>query len=323
MEQDARIFVAGGTTLAGATLLRTLAQRGYQAVSSEPTPAALTCRRSMTALFRDASPEYVFLTAGASGGIRANQTLPVELMEDNLAVILSVLSAARSCGARKLLYLASACCYPGLCRQPMREKDLFTGPVEPTSAPYATAKLAGLTLCGAYRAEYGAQFTGVLPASLYGPGDEFDPDAGHVIPALIARMEAARLRGDAYFTVWGTGSPRREFLYVDDLADACLFLMTYEKEESLIEGPINVGAGAEISIGDLAYLVARIVGYAGEIRFNPSYPDGAPRKYLDSSRLHALGWRPSVSLEEGLRRTCRWYREHRPAVPDRRGELHP
>ena len=249
--------------------------------------------------FAVAAPEFVFLAAGRSGGIHANQKYPADLIRDNLLVECNVVHSAFRFGVRKLLYLASSCVYPRECGQPMRTGSLLTGPFEPTNEAYAMAKMAGITLCRAYRKQHGADFISGIPANIFGPGDDFDPEDSHVIPALIGKMHHAKLQRLPSVELWGTGTPRREFLFSDDLANACVFLMNaYDRP-----GPINIGDGTDLSIRDLAGMVGVAVGYPGTIRFDPSKPDGMPRKALDASEILALGWRAKTPLEDALRAT--------------------
>jgi GDP-L-fucose synthase len=238
------------------------------------------------------------------GGIVANATYPADFIRDNLAIQLNVIDAAHRHGVRKLLFLGSSCVYPKHAPQPMKEEHLLTGPLEPTNEPYAVAKIAGLRMCQAYHRQYGSRFISVMPTNLYGPNDNFDLETSHVLPALIRRFHEARAAGAASVTLWGTGSPRREFLHVDDLANVCLFLMRHYEEPELV----NIGWGMDITIRELAGLVAGVVGYEGRVDWDTTRPDGTPRKLLDTSRLSALGWTPRIGLEEGVRGTVEWYR---------------
>ncbi len=248
-------------------------------------------------------PEHVFLAAAKVGGILANSTYPVDFLRDNLAIELAVIDAAYRHGTKKLLFLGSSCIYPKFAPQPIREEYLLTGELEPTNEPYAVAKIAGIKLCQAYREQYGEDFISVMPTNLYGPGDNFDLQTSHVLPALIRKFHEAKERGKSSVTIWGTGEPRREFLHVDDLAEACLFLMNnYSGNE-----PINVGTGSDISIRELAELVSEVVGYTGEIAYDTTKPDGTPRKLLEVSRLNSLGWRAITPLKVGIERTHAWF----------------
>jgi GDP-L-fucose synthase len=253
--------------------------------------------------FKANRPEYVYLVAGTVGGIMANSTRPAEFLYDNLMIHANVVDAARDVGVAKLLYLGSSCIYPRMADQPIVEPALLTGPLEPTNEAYAIAKIAGIKMCDAYRTQYGCDFVSAMPTNLYGPNDNFDLQSSHVLPALIRKFDDARRSGVDRVTVWGTGTPRREFLHVDDLADACVFLMERYEEP----GPINVGFGDDVAIAELAELVRDVVHPTATIDFDTSKPDGTPRKLLDSSRLQQLGWRPSIPLAEGVASTYEWY----------------
>ena len=303
MEKDARIHVAGAETPVGAALVRALARRGYGAVVGAANGVDLTDAGAVDRALAALAPEYVFVTGGRSGGIGLNQREPASLMRDNLLVAAHVLDAAWRHGVRKLLYLASSCAYPWACPQPLREEALMTGPLEPTSAPYAVAKLAGLTLCDAYRREHGAAFVAAIPGDSFGPGDDFGPEDSHVVAALIRKMHLARRTGAPAVEVWGTGAARRDFIFVDDLADACLYVMEHYDDTR----PINLGGGDDLSVAELATLVRDVVGYRGEIRFDRTRPDGAPVKVLDGSRLAALGWQRRTPMREALARTYAWF----------------
>lgn len=305
MDKDARIGVTGGETMIGAAILHELERQGYASVSKVDVASA-------DGMFARLKPEYVFDAAGKSGGIQANVAYPADLMMDNLNAAIQVIGAAHRHGVRKLIYLASSCGYPRVCPQPMKEEYLFTGDPEPTSAAYATAKLAGIRLCQAYRLQYGANFIAAIPANAFGPGDDFSGEDSHVIAALIRRMDEAEANGESSVDVWGSGTPRREFIYVDDLADACIHAMqTYEGE-----APINLGAGESMSIAELAEAVKTATGFQGEIVFDRSKPDGMPEKVLDTSKLGALGWRPRTPFLEALQTTCDWYRRRNaPTAP--------
>jgi GDP-L-fucose synthase len=308
MNHHSRIYVAGGgDTLIGAALLERLRAEGYaNLVGVPPDEPDLTFAGSVEAFFAQARPEYVFLTAGKSGGIGFNQARPAELMLDNLLVAAHVLDAAHRYGVRKLLYLASSCSYPREAPQPLAVSSLLSGPPEPTNAAYATAKLAGWQLCRAYRQQYGVCFLTGIPANAFGPHDDFSPQSGHVIPALLRRAHQARLHESPVLSIWGTGTARREFLYSRDLADACLFVMQhYDGEE-----PINLGGGEELSIREVAQAIAEVVGYRGELRFDTSKPDGMPRKVLDWAPLRALGYWPASDFRTALSETWNWMRQH-------------
>jgi GDP-L-fucose synthase len=307
LNQASRIYVAGGETLIGWTLLRRLRAAGFRnLVGVPPEEPDLTAAGQVEDFFSESRPEYVFLVAGKSGGIRANQTGPAELMLHNLLVTTHVVQSAHEHGVRKLLYLSSSCSYPRHAPQPLRVESLLTGPLEPTNAAYATAKLAGWQLCAAYRQQYGDRFHTAIPANLFGPHDDFGPDSGHVIPALIRKVHEARVRGEPEVTFWGTGRPRRDFIYSHDLADACLFVMqNYDESE-----PINLGGGTGLSIAEVARAVADVVGYRGRLRFDPTRPDGMPYKGLDASRLAGLGWRPATDFRVALTETYAWFMQH-------------
>ncbi len=301
---DARIYVAGHRGLVGSAIVRRLVRGGFSnLVLRSRAELELTDARAVAAFFAAERPTHVFLAAARVGGIAANAAAPVEFLRDNLAIELNVLQAAFEAGVRKLLFLGSSCIYPRLAPQPMREESLLGGPLEPTNEAYALAKIAGIKLGQAYRREYGAGFISAMPTNLYGPGDNFDLETSHVLPALLRKVHEAKLAGARQVVVWGSGEPRREFLHVDDLADACLFLMQhYDAAE-----PINVGVGSDVSIRELAQLICGVVGYTGDIVYDRSRPDGTPRKLLDVSRLTALGWRASIALPEGVRATYAWY----------------
>ncbi|MBM4221039.1 MAG: GDP-L-fucose synthase, partial [Gammaproteobacteria bacterium] len=268
-----------------------------------------------TAFFASERPEYVFLAAARVGGINANNTRPADFIYDNLAIAANTIHAAHASGCRRLLFLGSSCIYPRLAAQPMQESALLTGALEPTNEPYALAKIAGIKLCESYNRQHGTDFRSVMPTNLYGPNDNFDLATSHVLPALIRRFDAAKAAGASQVTIWGSGTPRREFLHVDDLAEACLLVMTLPKErhDALTQpmlSHINVGTGTDITISELAETIRDVVGFKGGIAFDSSYPDGAPRKLLDVGKLRSLGWAPRIGLVDGIRATWEWYREH-------------
>lgn len=298
------VFVAGGETLIGAALLRQLSAVGFSRLCGQSARQPdLTDAAAVDRFFALHKPEFVFHTAGKSGGIAENQSHPATLMHDNLALNLNIMEAAHRHGVRKLLYLASSCCYPRLCPQPMAVEQLMTGPLEPTNEAYATAKLSGLKMVQAYRAEFGDDFIAAIPANAFGIGDDFGPDRAHVIGALIHRMHEAKRSGDASVTVWGTGQPRREFIFADDLADACIFVMRHYSSAL----PINLGGGSDLSIRELAQMIRDAVGFEGELVFDASRPDGMPRKALDARPLAELGWIPGTSFQHGLEATYQGY----------------
>ncbi|MBY0233290.1 MAG: GDP-L-fucose synthase, partial [Gemmataceae bacterium] len=300
------VYVAGGDALIGSAVLRELEEAGFtRLVGMPPDEPDLTNPGQVEDFFSEYRPEYVIMAGGRSGGIGLNRRRPADLMMDNLLSTCHVLHSAHANGVKKLLYLASSCAYPRLAPQPLAVESLLAGPVEPTSMPYATAKLAGWQLCEAFRRQFGARFITGIPANAFGPWDDFDEDAGHVIPALIRRAYEARLRDEPELVVWGTGAPRREFIYAPDLARACLFVM--ENHEG---GIINLGGGASLSIAALARLVADVVGYRGAIRFDPGHPDGQPLKMLDSRPLREMGWRPRTEFRAALEATYTWFLHH-------------
>ncbi|MGE0798662.1 MAG: GDP-L-fucose synthase family protein [Lautropia sp.] len=315
MDRMARIYVAGHRGLVGSALTRALRAAGHQALVLR-TSAELDLRdpAATEAFFRQERPEYVFLAAAKVGGIVANDTYPVEFLAENLAIQGNVIGAAWRHGVKRLLFLGSSCIYPRLAPQPLREDSLLTGPLEPTNRAYALAKIAGIELCWSYNRQYGAKYLAVMPTNLYGPGDNYHPQNSHVIPGLIRRFHEARQAGAPSVTVWGTGTPMREFLYSDDMAEACLFLMNLDEQRfdgllgteaaasGRFEPPlINIGTGGDQTIAELARLVAATVGYQGEIVFDPTKPDGTPRKLLDVSRIRSTGWRHRVELAAGLK----------------------
>lgn len=296
--------MAGARTFIGAALLCQLERQGYSnVISARGEEPDLTDAARVDDFFAKTAPAYVFLAAGKSGGIGANQKYPAELLLDNLLVECHVVHSAWRHRVRKLLYLASSCSYPRQCPQPMREEALLTGPLEPTNEAYAIAKIAGIKLCESYRKQYGANLISGIPANVFGPGDDFGLEDSHVIAALMRKMHEAKMRRQSSVYIWGSGSPRREFIYVDDLADACIFLMeAYDAPQ-----PINIGSGSDVSIRELAGLIQEVVGYPGQLQFDPSKADGMPVKLLDSSRLNALGWRAKMSMQSALSATYAWF----------------
>jgi len=302
----ASIYVAGHRGLVGSAIVRRLGRDGYTNILGQTrNQLDLRDQTAVNAWFKVNRPDYVFLVAGTVGGILANSTRPAEFIYDNLMIHATIIEASRRYGVKRLLYLGSACIYPRECPQPIREEYLLSGPLEPTNEPYAIAKIAGIKLCESYNRQYGVDYRSVMPTNLYGPGDNYHPENSHVIPALIRRFHEAKEARAPKVTMWGTGTPRREFLFVDDMAEASVHVMrldakTYEANTQPMLSHINVGTGEDITIAELGRLVAKVVGYTGEIVQDTSKPDGAPRKLMDVSRLRALGWRPRVGLEEGL-----------------------
>lgn len=346
MNRDARIYVAGHTGLVGAAILRSLKAFGCRRlIIRTHKELDLLRQNDVEKFFLSEKPEYVFLAAAKVGGIWANNKLPAEFIYDNLMVQANVIHAAYQIGVKKLLFLGSSCIYPRDCAQPMKEEYLLSGKLEPTNEPYAIAKIAGIKMCQAYNRQYGTRFISVMPTNLYGPGDNFDLETSHVLPALIRKFHEAKTsdksqvtsdkrgnekseyvvsglksawadappasseRGErcstSSVTIWGTGTPKREFLHVDDLADACVFLMNRYEDSEII----NIGCGKDISIAELAELIKGVVGFEGSIRYDRTKPDGTPRKLLDVSRIQSIGWEPKISLREGIERTYRWYVE--------------
>jgi GDP-L-fucose synthase len=305
MNRNDPIYVAGHRGLVGSALVRALEKHGFANLLLRTRGELdLTDRDAVDAFFAEHRPAYVFLAAAKVGGIVANDTYPADFIRDNLSIQLHVIDAAHRYGVAKLLFLGSSCIYPKLCPQPMKEEYLLTGALEPTNSAYAVAKIAGIEMCKAYRRQYGCHFISVMPTNLYGPGDNYDLETSHVLPALIRKFHEAKGADAPTMTLWGTGSPRREFLHADDLAEACLFLMDrYDAPEI-----INIGVGKDASIRELAEMVAEATGFTGELVFDTSKPDGTPRKLLDVSRLTALGWRARISLREGIHRTVEEYR---------------
>jgi len=291
------VFVAGHGGMVGAALMRRLAQEDVELLTVKRSEVDLRDQAAVNSWFAGKRPQAVFLAAAKVGGIAANDALRGEFLYDNLMIAANVIHAAHVNGAEKLMFLGSSCIYPRLAPQPLREDSMLTGPLEPTNEPYAIAKIAGIKLVEAYRSQFGSDFINVMPTNLYGPGDNYHPEYSHVVAALIRRFHEAKVSGVSNVVVWGTGTPRREFLYVDDLADACIRLMkTYSSGEL-----VNIGTGKDVTIAEFARVVAATVGYAGEISFDPSRPDGTPRKLLDVSRLAKMGWRASTSLEDGIK----------------------
>ena len=307
MQKDAKIYVAGHRGMAGSAIVRRLQAGGYRnIVTRTRVELDLTDQAAMSAFMKVEKPEYIFLAAGKVGGIHANNTYRAEFIYENLMVEANVIHAAHRAGVNRLLFLGSSCIYPRDCPQPIKEEYLLTGPLEPTNEPYAIAKIAGIKLCESYNRQYGRQYVSVMPTNLYGPNDHYDLANSHVLPALLRKAHEAKLRGDGKLEVWGSGKPRREFLHVDDMADACVFIM----ERGITEGVYNVGMGSDVTIRELAETIMAVVGFKGDLMFDASKPDGTPRKLLDVSRLRELGWTARIRLEEGIRTTHDWFRHN-------------
>ena len=315
MTDKPKIYVAGHRGMVGSAIVRALLAQGVaieQIVTRTSAELDLRNQAAVNAFFAQERPDQVYLAAAKVGGIHANNTYPADFIYDNLMVQANVVHAAHTHGVQKLLFLGSSCIYPRQAPQPMAESALLTGPLEPTNEPYAVAKIAGIKLCESYNRQYGRDYRSVMPTNLYGPGDNYHPENSHVIPALIRRFHEAKLSGAHEVVIWGSGTPRREFLYVDDMAAASLFVMqlptdVYQAHTLPMQSHINVGFGSDVTIAELALAVAKAVGFAGDISFDPSKPDGAPRKWIDSSCLNGLGWRARVGLEEGLERAYAEY----------------
>jgi GDP-L-fucose synthase len=305
--QDASIFVAGHGGLVGSAIVRALLANGSRQLLLRSRNELDLCNQAaVEEFFRVERPHYVYLAAAKVGGIEANRSQPAQFLRDNLQIQTNVIESARRHGTRKLLFLGSSCIYPRLAPQPMTEECLLTGALEPTNEWYAIAKIAGLKMCQAYRREYGFDAICTMPTNLYGPGDNFSLTSSHVLPALIRKCHEAKLAASASVEIWGTGTPRREFLHVDDLADACVYLMRHYSEEM----PVNIGWGQDLSIAELARMTCEAVGFGGELRFDRTKPDGTPRKLLDTTRLRKLGWSPKIELPVGLKSTYEWFLSH-------------
>lgn len=301
------IFIAGHRGLVGSSLLRTLQSRGYERlITHNREKLDLMDQRAVREFFERERPNFVLLAAAKVGGISINMRCPADFIYENLVIETNVIGSAQATGSRHLLFLSSACVYPRLAPQPIAEDSLLTGPLEPTNAPFAVAKIAGISLCESFNRQYGTAYRTVMSTNVYGPGDDFDMGSAHVMGALIHRFHDAKLSGAPQVIIWGSGTPKREFLYVDDLADACIFLLQYDEATDCI----NVGSGEELTIAELARLVAEVVDYRGEIVFDRSRPDGSPRKLVDTSKIKKLGWRPKVGLIEGIGRTYEWFCTH-------------
>jgi GDP-L-fucose synthase len=299
MNRHLKIYVAGHRGLVGSALMRQLRARGYtNLIGRTHGELELTDQKAVEDFFRSERPDWVFLAAAKVGGIHANNTYPAEFAYSNLQIQNNIVHSSWETGVAKLCFLGSSCIYPRLAPQPMREEHLMTGPLEPTNAPYALAKIAGIVMCQSYNRQYGTNYISVMPTNLYGPGDNYHPDNSHVLPGLIRRFHEAKAANAPQVTIWGTGTPKREFLYSDDLADACVFLMENYNDGEIV----NIGSGQEVTIGELAQTIQDVVGYKGALVFDPSKPDGTPRKLLDCTKLNTMGWRPSMALREGISR---------------------
>ena len=307
MEKDEKIFVAGQEAMIGLAILHRLKADGFtKLVPGSSSELDLTNQKMVLEFFMEEKPDYVFLAAAKMGGILANSKYPAQFIFSNIQSQTNIIHSAWKSGVKKLLFLGSSCIYPKECPQPVKEECLLTGKLEPTSEPYAIAKIAGIKMCQSYNLQYGVDYISVVPADLYGPNDDFDPETSHVLPALIRKIHEAKTRNEPEVVVWGTGSPRRESLHVDDLADACILLMDKYDESEMI----NVGSGEDLSIKELALLIRNVIGFKGEVVFDESKPDGAPRKLLDIGKIRKLGWSPKISLEKGVRQTYQWYENY-------------
>ena len=320
MNKNAKIYVAGHRGLVGSALVRRLEKEGYSNLILR-TSKELNLRdeSAVKSFFDEEKPEYVFLAAAKVGGIHANNTYPADFIIQNIQIQTNVITHALRTGVKRLLFLGSSCIYPRECPQPMKEEYLLTGPLEPTNEPYAIAKIAGIKMCESVNRQHGTDFRSVMPTNLYGPGDNFHPENSHVLPGLLRKFHEAKTNQSEYVEVWGSGRPRREFLHVDDMASACLYIMnlnekTYKANTKPMLSHVNIGTGKDCTIRELAETIAKVTGFKGEIRFDPSKPDGTPRKLLDISRLNALGWEATISLEDGIRQTYQWFLEHRDEI---------
>jgi len=317
VDKNSIIYVAGHTGLVGSAIRRKLEAQGYsRLIGRRHAELDLERQSEVEAFFESERPEYVFLAAARVGGIVANNAYPAEFIYTNLTIQTNIIHASWKTGVKRLLFLGSSCIYPRECPQPMKESYLLSGPLESTNEPYAIAKIAGIKTCQSYNRQYGTRFYSVMPTNLYGPNDNFDLETSHVMPALIRKFHEAKVNRRDTVEVWGSGTPQREFLHVDDLADACLYIIDLDEGvfSSLLSDPfplINVGWGKDLSVRELAELIRTVVGYEGEVVFNRDKPDGTPRKLLDVSRITSLGWRPAISLEQGIRETYQWAVENR------------
>lgn len=307
MNKDSKIYVAGHRGLVGSAIVRDLKEKGYtNIIGRTHKELDLLDQKAVRDFFEEEKPEYVFLAAAHVGGINANNTTPADFIYENLQIECNIIKAAHDYKVKKLLFLGSSCIYPKMCPQPIKEEYLLSGYLEPTNEGYALAKISGLKMCQFFKRQYGDDFISCMPTNLYGPYDNFDLKTSHVMPALIRKFHEAKINNKLYVEIWGTGKPLREFLYVDDMADACVFLMeNYEGEEH-----VNIGTGREVTIGELAEMVKDAVGYKGELKFNIDMPDGTPRKLLDVSKLEGLGWKYKMELKDGINETYKWYKEN-------------
>lgn len=304
MEKDTKIYIAGHHGLVGAAIVQRLKKGGWtNLLLRTHAELDLTHQSSVDDFFAQEKPDYVFLAAAKVGGIHANSTYPVDFIVDNIAIELNVISSAYKSGVKRLMFLGSSCIYPKHCPQPMKEEYLLTGSLEPTNEPYAVAKIAGIKMCEAYNRQYGTDYVSVMPTNLYGPNDNFDLQTSHVLPALIRKFHEAKERGDEKVVIWGTGKPRREFLYVDDMADACVFIMNKDGFTDMV----NIGVGEDVTIGELANLVGEVIEYEGRLEFDTEKPDGTPQKLLDVNRLSSLGWQAKTTLRDGIHLTYQWF----------------
>jgi GDP-L-fucose synthase len=310
MEKTSKIYVAGHRGLVGSAIVRALTAQGFtNLITRTSKELDLTNQAAVTEFFATEKPEYVFLAAAKVGGIMANKTYPADFIYQNLQIQNNVIENAHKNNVTKLLFLGSSCIYPKLAPQPIKEEYLLTGPLEPSNDAYALAKIAGIKMCQSYNTQYGTNYISVMPTNLYGENDNFDLATSHVLPAMIRRFDEAKTNNLPSVTLWGSGTPMREFLYVDDLANACVHLMkTYDHSNEII----NIGTGEDVTIKELAETIAKIVGYTGQLEWDTTKPDGTPRKLLDVSKLHSLGFKHTVSLEEGIEKTYRWYKENNP-----------
>lgn len=315
MDKNERVFVAGHRGLVGSAIVRALTNDGYtNLLTCGREKLDLTNQAAVNDFFAKERPQYVFLAAAKVGGIHANNTYRADFIYQNLVIQINVIDAAYKHGCKRLLFLGSSCIYPRHCPQPMKEEHLLHSPLEPTNEPYAVAKIAGIKLCEAYNFQYGTDFVSVMPTNLYGPGDNFHLENSHVLPALIRKAHEAKVNQAKSLTLWGTGKAMREFLHVDDMAEACLFIMKKQGHKEML----NIGMGHEVSIRELAELICKVVGYQGEILFDTTRPDGTPRKLVDTTKLNALGWKAKISLEQGLKNTYEWFTHNFPSVQNSR-----